>query len=1122
MHILLVAVSLAAAMPAALAQGDAPDAYLLRPMDHIAILVWDEPTFSMPDVQIRPDGKITHSFLGDISAAGKTPEQLSREITRLLRRELRNPLVTVSVIDFMTNQVFVTGAVQEPGAFSVADPLTVSQAVANAGGVLAGADLSKAVVIYRDGKREEIDLEAELTGAQGSGRPYLRGGATLFVYERRAEVVAVLGAVNKPGMFDIAPEGLRLSDAIALADGLAQTAEAQESRLTRRDGTVVTVDIAQVCANPGDSANVALKHGDALYIPTAIPRTFSILGQVATPSVQPMVTGKVYRLSDAIALAGGMTPAADQAAARLLRADGSVTEVDLTPVLKGVSPAQDIELQPGDTVFIPELSTYVVLGSVNRPGGYPLVPNTRISDAIAAAGGLSLDPPGTEASVIHADGTSADIDINQVLGTRETGANRLMAANDTLVVRARKEPRVAILGAVANPGSYPLQTMSRVADALATAACTDTAGSTAALWRADGSTVTLTLSKRSDLDIELADGDIIAVEQARYVTVLGEVTTPQRILWSEGHRIADVLAQAGGLKERLNLLKATLLRSNSTVVEVDLASILERKDPAANILVEGGDTFIVSAMPQRFVAVLGSVNAPGYYPIQGKESIAVLLARAGGVFPESSTSSLTLMRPDGSSTRFNLGELLDGSSAVSSPEVEDGSILVVEAASDIAVIGAVAKPGIYPSGPDTRIATLIAQAGPLLPTADPRGAAVVHPDGTRTMVDLTQILSGNTAATSALLTAGDVLVIPELIPIMVVGAVTAPGPFSLPQGAGVSELLARAGGAQATADLRRVTVIRQDGSRTTVDTHLITPESADEADVHVYPGDVVFVPEKDCTIAVIGGVKAPGLHQVFPGATITDALAAANGTLPNVTIASCSILRGTDFISVDVRALLQDKQTSANVPVMDGDTIIFEAEAQLNVAVLGAVRTPRLCRLPAGSRLSMALAETQGFTDDADQQKVKLIRGGTQELFDFSAFERNAKLPDDPLLETGDLVVVPESQRYVTVLGVVKNQGVYRFDPGDTVMDAVARLAGGWIEKQSAANRTVLSRRLGDEIGVTQVDLLAIAKGASQERNPQIENGDIIYVPTVSQHTLKGILDVLFPVASVTRLFGLD
>jgi len=76
------------------------------------------------------------------------------------------------------------------------------------------------------------------------------------------------------------------------------------------------------------------------------------------------------------------------------------------------------------------------------------------------------------------------------------------------------------------------------------------------------------------------------------------------------------------------------------------------------------------------------------------------------------------------------------------------------------------------------------------------------------------------------------------------------------------------------------------------------------------------------------------------------------------------------------------------------------------------------------------------------------------------------------------------------------------------------------LDGKSAANRTVLVRRTPDgRLAAGQVDLLAVSKHGREKGNPLLQDGDMIYVPTVSERTLSGIIKTIFPATSFLRLF---
>jgi polysaccharide export outer membrane protein len=102
---------------------------------------------------VRPDGRITVYPVGDVVAAGLTPMELQRSITALLSADFRAPRVTVEVLATAGNQVHVLGRVERPGSYAAGPFLTITQAVAAAGGFKDDANKGQVLLIHRDGAR---------------------------------------------------------------------------------------------------------------------------------------------------------------------------------------------------------------------------------------------------------------------------------------------------------------------------------------------------------------------------------------------------------------------------------------------------------------------------------------------------------------------------------------------------------------------------------------------------------------------------------------------------------------------------------------------------------------------------------------------------------------------------------------------------------------------------------------------------------------------------------------------------------------------------------------------------------------------------------------------------------
>ena len=83
---------------------------------------------------IRPDGKITLQLVGDVTAAGLTPAELTSSLKALYVQRIEHPEVSVLVREQAERAVYVTGAVNRPGRISLPDNLSAFGAISRAGG----------------------------------------------------------------------------------------------------------------------------------------------------------------------------------------------------------------------------------------------------------------------------------------------------------------------------------------------------------------------------------------------------------------------------------------------------------------------------------------------------------------------------------------------------------------------------------------------------------------------------------------------------------------------------------------------------------------------------------------------------------------------------------------------------------------------------------------------------------------------------------------------------------------------------------------------------------------------------------------------------------------------------
>jgi polysaccharide biosynthesis/export protein len=126
--------------------------YVIGSDDELSIIVFENQGFNVPLESVRPDGKITMPLIGELQAAGKTPEQLKTEITEVLSTNYMNlpPHVSVVVVRVLSKNYYINGEVLKPGKYPLTVPTTVMQALVNAGGFKDFAKTSK-IRIQRGG-----------------------------------------------------------------------------------------------------------------------------------------------------------------------------------------------------------------------------------------------------------------------------------------------------------------------------------------------------------------------------------------------------------------------------------------------------------------------------------------------------------------------------------------------------------------------------------------------------------------------------------------------------------------------------------------------------------------------------------------------------------------------------------------------------------------------------------------------------------------------------------------------------------------------------------------------------------------------------------------------------------
>jgi len=124
------------------------DSYKLQPGDELEVhVLYNADLFTV--TRVLPDGTVSAPVIGQIEAAGKTPNDVAAAIASGLSQYIVEPKVSVILRKLAGNYVFVIGEVKSQGAYEIFGPMTVTQAIARAGGATDVAKLNSVLVIRR-------------------------------------------------------------------------------------------------------------------------------------------------------------------------------------------------------------------------------------------------------------------------------------------------------------------------------------------------------------------------------------------------------------------------------------------------------------------------------------------------------------------------------------------------------------------------------------------------------------------------------------------------------------------------------------------------------------------------------------------------------------------------------------------------------------------------------------------------------------------------------------------------------------------------------------------------------------------------------------------------------------
>jgi polysaccharide export outer membrane protein len=285
--------------------------YTLGPNDQILIRAVQVDEIGQRPYRIDGEGNIDLPLIGTVKAGGLSVDQLERELGKRLVTYVRNPQVSVTVVQYRSEPVFFIGAFRVPGIYSLQGSRTLVEMLSSIGGLQPNA--SRRITITRRLEYGGLTLpnavvdKATNTSTVEIGMGSLRDNVNPAedivlqpydeIYVSREEMVFVSGEVGKVGGVPLEErEFISVTQALSISGGLTHEADAEKARVLRpilntSKRAEIPVNLKLVLAGRAD--DYPLLPNDVLYIPRKRSRT-DTLGKISVVVVPAVVTGLLY------------------------------------------------------------------------------------------------------------------------------------------------------------------------------------------------------------------------------------------------------------------------------------------------------------------------------------------------------------------------------------------------------------------------------------------------------------------------------------------------------------------------------------------------------------------------------------------------------------------------------------------------------------------------------------------------------------------------------------------------------------------------------------------------------------------------------------------------------------
>ena len=586
-------------------------------------------------------------------------------------------------------------------------------------------------------------------------------------------------------------------------------------------------------------------------------------------------------------------------------------------------------------------------------------------------------------------------------------SNSYNKINTNITVSKIRTVQVNIIGEVKTPGTYALNSLSTVLNALYVAGGPTKIGTfrEVQLIRGNKQVASLDvyqymLSGTQQGNLKLQDQDVLLVTPYKnLVSVEGAVKRVGIYELKDGQTLAELAEYFGGFTPIAYTNLLTVERLNGTQKEIREVAFTEAKD----FIMQAGDKLVVQEILDRYenkITIQGEVYRPGSFEMFEKMSLKTLIEKAEGITPEAFLLRGLLVRTFDDTHKeniaFSVSEILNGSSTIVLKARDQVRIFNKEELREkrtITIAGAVNTPNTFDFVDKLQIEDVIAMSGGLERGADPQVISVSRrlKDGSfRTLSEVYAVSSDENLAinngTPFYIQPFDVIDVryskgyTVQKNVSISGEVKYSGSYTLiNKNERISDLIERAGGFTEFAYVKGAALIRKTKNK--------------------YAIDILKNMDKNM------------------------------GDESNLDALKEMEANATEFkVGIDLKMILENKGSDIDMYLREGDQLLIPSKRQ-TVKVSGMVLKPSLVQYKEGLSLRKYIFKSGGFAETAKKTKiyVSYANGDIETVKRFLFIKRYPKLapgatifvPAKPVKEkmsTGELLGITTS---IATLGIL-------------------------------------------------------------------------------------------------------